>query len=223
MICAFVNQKGGVGKSTLSVHLADAIARRGRRVLLIDADPQMTVTRWAGLREASRFSVAGLAVPTLHKQIGPLAAGYDEVIIDGPPRVNDVAKSAILAADLVVIPVQPSPPDVWASASTVDLIREAQVFKEALRSVFVVNRKIARTALGRDVRDALAELALPVLSADISQRVAFAESFNCGATAHDLDERSAASCEIEAFVSELGTWYEENQHKRAHVSRATGR
>ena len=82
---------------------------------------------------------------------------YDVVIIDGAPRVNDLGRSAILASDLVLIPVQPSPYDVWAAADTVQLIREAQQMKESLKAAFVVNRRIARTAIGRDAAAALAQ------------------------------------------------------------------
>ena len=72
-------------------------------------------------------------------------ADYTDIVIDGPPRVHELAKSIILAADLVLIPVQPSPPDVWATAETVDLVTEARVFKEGLKSVITINRKIVNT------------------------------------------------------------------------------
>ncbi len=85
------------------------------------------------------------------------AQGYDHVVIDGPPRVTDLARSAIMASDLVLIPVQPSPYDIWAADEVVKLIAEARVYKENLKSVFAVNRKIANTAIGRDVGEALAE------------------------------------------------------------------
>ena len=204
MIYAFLSQKGGVGKTTLSVHLADALARRGSRVLLVDADPQQSAMKWSTFRAGeNKFSVIAMAKPTLHKELAPIYADYTDIVIDGPPRVHELAKSIILAADLVLIPVQPSPPDVWATADTVDLVTEARVFKEGLKSAIMINRKIVNTVIGRDVREALVTLNTPILQADISQRVAFAEAFADGKTVSDLDPHSHAAQEVEAFVTEL--------------------
>ncbi len=144
-----------------------------------------------------------MAKPTLHKELGPIYTDYTDIVIDGPPRIHELAKSIILAADVIVIPVQPSPPDVWATAETVDLVNEAKIYKQTLQSVIAINRKIVNTAIGRDVREALSTLGLPVLDADISQRVAFAEAFAAGQTVSDLDARSTAAREVEAFTTEL--------------------
>ena len=113
MIIAILNQKGGVGKTTLSVNLAAALALSGARTLLVDADPQASALDWQAARKGeSLFPVVGIAKPTLHKDVPGLAGGYEHIVIDGPPRANDLAKSAIMAAELIVIPVQPSPYDV---------------------------------------------------------------------------------------------------------------
>ena len=204
MIYAFLNQKGGVGKTTLAIHVADALSRRRSRVLLIDADPQQTAMKWSTFRAGeNRFSVIAMAKPTLHKELPPIYTDYDDIVIDGPPRVHDLAKSIILSADLVLMPVQPSPADVWATSETVDLVAEARVFKESLKSAIAINRKIVNTVIGRDVREALSTLNTPILQSDISQRVAFAEALNTGQTVMDLDARGRAANEVDAFVSEL--------------------
>jgi len=204
VIIGVLNQKGGVGKTTLAVNIAAALARTGKRVLLIDADPQGSALDWAAVREGDPlFAVVGLPKPSIHKELALVGEGYDVVVIDGPPRVTDLARSAIMASDVVLIPVQPSPYDIWAADEVVKLIQEASVFKENLKSVFVINRKIANTAIGRDVREALEAYDLPTLEASIVQRVAFAEAAAVGKAIYEQDRDGVASQEIEAVVSEL--------------------
>lgn len=172
--------------------------------LLVDADPQGSAIDWAASREApALFPVVGLATKTLHREIPAHIPNYDDIIIDGPPRVNEIARAAILATDIVLIPVQPSPYDVWAAKEIVDLLEEAKVFKEAQKSVFMVNRKIVNTAIGRDVADALAGYNLPVLNAVVCQRVAFAESAPQGSTVLEIEPGSIASQEINSLLDEI--------------------
>ena len=124
-------------------------------------------------------------------------------MIDGPPRVNALARSAILAADRILIPVQPSPYDVWAAREIVELIGEAHAFTDRLTSAFVINRKIGNTAIGRAVRAALADYSIPVLQTTVGQRVAFAESAATGRTVLEAAPDSRASQEIRALAQEI--------------------
>lgn len=206
MIVALLNQKGGVGKTTLATHFAGELAAAGARVTVIDADPQGSALDWSQRRSESSlprlFGVIGLPRETLHVEVPDIARGADHVVIDGPPRVTALARSAILAADLVLIPVQPSPYDVWASAEIVALLGEAKLFKPHLRAAFIVNRRIVGTIIGRDVRAALPE-GLPALAADIHQRVVFAESVATGRLARELEPDGAAAQEIAAVATEI--------------------
>lgn len=208
MILTFANQKGGVGKTTLGLHVAAELSRRGQRVKVIDMDPQHSALDWAEARDGADlpplFEIEGYPKPTLHKHVVAKCAGFDVLVIDVPPQSNDLSRSALLAADLVVIPVQPSPYDVWAVRETVKLINEASVFKETLKSVFAINRAITGTAISRDVRSALEEYApIPTLTATVAQRVAFAESAARGQVVQELAEDSPATREIVALVNEL--------------------
>lgn len=210
MIVAFLNQKGGVGKTTLATHVAGELALRGQQVILLDADPQGSSLDWTQRRSQQGlprlFSAVGLARETLHQEAPELARRCDHIVIDGPPRIAVLARSALLAADRVLVPVQPSPYDLWASAEMVALIREAQVFRPQLAAAFVINRHIVRTVIGREARGALAEQPLPSLRAEIHQRIVFADSVAAGRLAGEAAPDGAAAHEISALTDELLRW-----------------
>lgn len=210
MIVALLNQKGGVGKTTLATHVAGELAWRGQSVLLLDADPQGSALDWtqrrAQLGLPRLFGAVGLARETLHQEAPALAHRVDHVVIDGPPRIAALARSALLAAERVLVPVQPSPYDLWASAEMVALVREAQAFRPALRAAFVVNRRVVRTVIGREARQALASQPWPVLAAEVRQRIVFADSVAAGRLAYEAAPGGAAAREIAALVDELLRW-----------------
>lgn len=207
MIVAVLNQKGGVGKTTIALHLAGEWAGRGLRVTLVDADPQGSALDWSQQRSHQglprSFGVVGLARDTLHREAPELARDADHVVIDGPPRVAGLMRSALLAADLVLIPVQPSPFDGWASAEMLALLTEARIYRPDLSARFVLNRCAARTIIARETAETLADHDPPVLTTTIGQRVVFADAAQTGRLASEIDTDSPAAREIAALASEI--------------------
>jgi chromosome partitioning protein len=215
-ILSLLNQKGGVGKTTLATNLAACYALAGDSVLYIDADPQASGLDWHAARtKQPLFNVVGLPKNTLHRDIPALAQPYRWTFIDGPPLASDIARSAILASDLVIIPVPPSPLDVWSAKKIVDLITEAEVMKPDLKSVFAINRKVVNTAIGRDFRESLtAAYSLPILKTEVGMRTVFTTSANQGLSVIEAEPKGAAAREINQLAAEVRKYsHEKNSHR----------
>lgn len=205
-VTSFVNQKGGVGKSTLAVNVAAEKARRGRRVLLLDADQQGTALDWQAqrgrLEHPPLMSVVGFPRDTIHREIEQLGEGYDDIIIDAPGRVEAVARAVIMASDVVVIPVQPSAYDIWASADVLALLEQSQIYKPVI-AVWVINRRIVNTKIARDVKQQLSEYGPRLLEANVANRVIYSEANGLGLAVYESDPGGVADDEIRAVTTEL--------------------
>ena len=214
-IVSFLNQKGGVGKTTLAIHLATVFAECDT-VLLVDADPQGSALDWrAQCATDSAFPVVGLPKPTLHREIGVIGENYDWVLIDGPPRATALARSAVAASDLVLIPVQPSPFDLWASRDILDILEECSVVRPDLQARFVVNRLFVRTRLGSEVRGALAMLPVAALRTAIRNRTEYAKAVREGRTAIETVPTSAAANDFRALADEIKAVMKESRNAAA--------
>lgn len=222
MIISFLNQKGGVGKTTLSVNVAGYLAQQGHRVLLIDADKQGSASTWASLREDAPFQVVSMARANMARDALKLAQDYTHTVIDGPPHAEEVARSCIVASDFVALPIEPSGLSTWASDLTVRQVTEAQEFKPTLKCGFVVSRKIGKTVIGRDIRNMAAEAGLPILSSEIEQRVAFAEGMTMGQTIFEWAPGSNAAHEIEHLTKEIERYVEEDVFSGSEAKAAHG-
>ena len=208
MILAFLNQKGGVGKSTLSTNAADYFHRRGDKLLLIDADPQGTTNDWAARRDDLPFPVMQLARDNMAREILSHAANYDHVVIDGPPRAEALSRAVIIASDLVVMPIEASGASDWAIQTTIRQIREAREYKDNLLSVFLVSRIIPNTVISRSIRDHVADYGIPLLKSTVANRVPYAEALTMGKTIFEWAGHSKAAHEFSTVMEEIGAFYE---------------
>lgn len=215
MIIALTGQKGGVGKSTTAVALAALGVERGMRVLLVDADPQGTARTWGEVANEAGYAAPTVVAmgATMHKpgQLASVAASYDLTVIDCPPRHGDILRSALMTADIAVLPCGPSAADAWALAATLDVVAEARVVRDALRACILITRKQGRTALGKGAREVLESSGLPVLGAELGYRIAYQEALAAGRGVTTFAPRDRAAEEVRSLFVELERFFHEQK------------
>lgn len=203
-IIAVLNQKGGAGKTTLSTNLARALQLAGDRVLLVDSDPQGSARDWNAAGNGDLLPVVGLDRSTLAKDIQAIQANQDWLIIDGAPQIAELAIAAIKCADVILIPVQPSPYDVWACEDLVEIIKTRQdITNGKPKAAFVISRVIKNTQLSKEIGEALEGYGLPVFTHFTSQRVIYPKTAATGSTVLDAEPSGEAAAEIRAIAQEL--------------------
>ena len=202
-VLALINQKGGSGKTTVATNLAYALKLDGQRVLLVDADPQGSVRDWNEANGGELLPVVGLDRETLPKDLQAVSKGYDWIVIDSAGKADRLIAAAVKAADVVLIPVQPSPYDIWACADLVDIIQARQGVTEGKpKTAFIISRAIKNTKLSEEIGAALADYGLPLFEAFTTQRVAYPTTAAEGKTVfHGADSRAAD--EIRGIKGEL--------------------
>lgn len=204
-IIAIAGQKGGAGKSTLAIHLAAEWHARGKRVVLVDADPQGTATTWADVAtEGGHPAPMVVAMgDSLRRDVPKLAETADVVVLDLPGRAaGSRAVGGLVVADVAVLPCGPSPADLWALAGSVDVVREVRELRPELVAVVALNRA-DRSGLTKATIEGLADVGLPVLEQAIGARVVFAEAMAAGQGVTSYASGSVAANELRRLADEI--------------------
>lgn len=198
MLIAIAQQKGGVGKSLIATQLAEWLAlSTGQPVALLDTDTQGTARQWGSIGNPSCDVIAGRVADA-----GELAGRYDAVVIDTAPRLDADQRRALATADLILVPVTPGAADLWALAPVLELIEAVQAIRPVRWSA-IVNRADSRRLITGATIEALREAGVPVLSAMLSDRVAFPESVAAGQCVTEYAPGSKAAAELDAMGREV--------------------
>jgi chromosome partitioning protein len=212
-IISITNQKGGVGKSTTTMLIAGGFAKKHLRVFVADADKQRTATRWA--KEAPEHSPfpahiypMGDYEDTIHREIRKVVENYDVILIDCPPAVESpIPQSALQVADLALIPMIPSPPDIWAAAGIDNLVKRVIITNPTLQARILVNMAQERTMLSRKVEELLEAFGIPILRQRFVQREIYRHTAGFGLTIYGMTGETAhvAQREVTGVTEEVLT------------------
>lgn len=206
-IIAITGQKGGVGKTTIAIAIADELHRRGQKTLLVDADPQGSARTWGDVAgEQNRDVPTVIAMgANLHRkdQLPTIAEQYGWVVIDTPGRIGTIQRAALMIADMVVLPCGPTAVDAWALTETLDLLEEAKTIRESLRARILITRVVGGTVIARQAHDALSESGQGILQTQLGYRVAYQEAPAAGLGVTKYAKGSRAANEVIQLVDEL--------------------
>lgn len=198
------NSKGGVGKSTICANLAVAAAQTGQKVLIVDADVQASSMGFRSLRENNDIKATAITTATLHTDVKGFD-NFDLIIIDAGGRDSVVFRSAVMAADLLLIPVLPSVYDIWAAEDTIKLVQDAKITKPDLKARLLLNQLMPNTIMGREALEEIEKFGeiAPVLDSKIYHRTAFKNSIGAGQGVIEFEPKGKAAAEIRALFNEV--------------------
>jgi chromosome partitioning protein len=203
MIISFVNQKGGVGKTTAAINLAISLKRKNYNLVFIDADPQGSAVQWHSIEGNKSFEILHHPSPIQADDIKQLSVDYDYVIIDAPPAIGDISKAILAATDLAIVPLSPSALDVWSCWGTLKMIDDIRPLNSEIEVKLLINRKIPGTRLGRDAREVIDKFQMNVFDTELCQRVAFIDAMTSGVSVMQYAPHSKAAGEIERLCEEI--------------------
>ena len=201
VVITVAQQKGGAGKTTLAANLAAALAAQ-RRVAVLDIDPQHSLARWHALRLQRKGAVpvdlSDVSGWRLAAELDKLKRTHDVLIVDSPPQIDTDAKLAVRGADLVLVPLQPSPPDLWAAEGTLKLAAD-----EKRPARLLLNRTPASGKLRQQVESEISRKGELLLAATLGNRTGFASAFAQGLGVTETAPKSLAAAELRALLAEI--------------------
>lgn len=206
MIISVVSAKGGTGKSTITLNLAGILCSLNQKVLVVDADPQGSIAQWSEKTAQKELEVLVEASPANNKKLGKIAKKYDYVLFDTPPTFRKRIRTVMSLADILIVPVCPGMADLWSTEKLLEVFFEEKKKKARLDARLLISRVDRRTRQGREFRDQLERLSIPIFMTEISQRVVYNDVWLRCMTIDRLQPRGEGVKEIRSLAQEIMIW-----------------
>lgn len=203
-VISILNQKGGSGKTTIAINLARAYQLQGHSVLLVDSDKQGSSRDWQSADENNPIPLLVLDQVSIDRDIKKVVNKYKYIIVDGSPQATEIAVATIRASNFILIPMQPSPFDIWASSNLIELVKQGMTENQNMKAAIVLTRLVKNTKIGNEISQIIHDFELPVLKSNIGQRTCYPYSASLGQTIFDTERASSEPvAEINTLANEI--------------------